>query len=77
MITGNSQIFIATSLERPRILAVASELPLVNRPFVWQVASTPAPGDFAAFKGPWVLMAFEKDVHRLGVGKAIKVIILI
>ncbi|VUZ48753.1 unnamed protein product [Hymenolepis diminuta] len=73
VITGNSQIFIATSLERPRILAVASELPLVNRPFVWQVVSSPAPGDFAAFKGPWILLAFEKYIHRLGVGKAIKI----
>ncbi|KAM7537832.1 hypothetical protein Aperf_G00000069416 [Anoplocephala perfoliata] len=73
VITGNSRIFVATSLERLRILAIASEIPLVNRPFIWQVASSPASDDFPAFKGPWVLLAVEKDIHRLGVGKALKI----
>ncbi|VDK22888.1 unnamed protein product [Taenia asiatica] len=73
VITGSSQIFIASSLERPRILAISTEVPLTNRAFVWQVVSSPMSGEIGAFKGPWVLLAVDKEIHRMGVGKAMKV----
>lgn len=64
---------MASSLERPRILAISIEVPLTNRAFVWQVVSSPMSGETGAFKGPWVLLAVDKEIHRMGVGKAMKV----
>lgn len=72
VITGSSQIFVATSLERPRILAISTEIPLADRAFVWEVASSTS-NEIDAFKGPFVLLAVDKDIHRMGVGKAMKV----
>ncbi|EUB64267.1 Vacuolar protein sorting-associated protein [Echinococcus granulosus] len=73
VITGSSQIFVASSLERPRILAISTEVPLTNRAFVWQLVSSSTSGEIGAFKGPWVLLAVDKEIHRMGVGKAMKV----
>ncbi|VDM32837.1 unnamed protein product [Hydatigera taeniaeformis] len=73
VITGSSQILVASSLERPRILAISTEVPLTNRAFVWQVLSLPMSGEIGAFKGPWVLLALDKEIHCMGVGKAMKV----
>ncbi|KAL5110401.1 hypothetical protein TcWFU_005446 [Taenia crassiceps] len=66
-------IFVASSLERPRILVISVEVPLTNRAFVWQVVTSPVSDETGAFKGPWVLLAVDKEIHRMGVGKAMKV----
>ncbi|VDD83465.1 unnamed protein product [Mesocestoides corti] len=71
-VTGSSQILVATSVERPRILAISCEIPLANRAFVWQVVSSVTMGNLDAFKGPWILLAVDKEVHCMGVGKAVK-----
>ncbi|BHF64295.1 Vacuolar protein sorting-associated protein 16 [Sparganum proliferum] len=75
-LTGNSRIFIATSLERQRILAIA-DIPHLARPsFLWNVVSShnSNPGlNSDAFKGPWIMLVFSRHIFRLGVGSTHKV----
>ncbi|VDL98343.1 unnamed protein product [Schistocephalus solidus] len=75
-LTGNSRIFIAPSLERQRILAIA-DIPHLARPsFLWDVISShnSNPGlNSDAFKSTWILLVFSRHIFRLGVGSTHKV----
>lgn len=52
---------------------MSAEVPLLNKAFVWQVISTTGIDESEAFKGAWVLLAVDKQIHRMGIGKSMKV----